>query len=365
MLKNIQALRAFAALLVVFDHMNGVIEKTDPGARTFFEVFRYFGNFGVDLFFVISGFIMMSTSWSAFGRTGVSRTFLLRRIVRIYPPYWLILLPIVVTYFVGAHQLMHSHEGKTDILASILLLPQTNDPLLIVSWTLTFEMFFYVIFAALLKAKRNLLLPILTMWFVLELCALSVWHGDANPYLAFLGTPLPIEFIFGAIIGVAFRKDSMPGALVTGIIGPILALAVWVASSTPGLTADLTKNDLARVLEFGLPAALIVYGAVGCEMRFASMAPKWMVRLGDSSYAMYLWHVPIMIVIGRLATRLHVHGLVADQLIQLTCLFVVVGISLAVFQYFEKPITSFLNRRLEMQFLPAVAAGPGIVGYDI
>lgn len=85
--KKREALRATAAMLVVFDHMNGVLAKTDPHTRTFFDAFRYFGNFGVDLFFVISGFIMVATNGDAFARAGSSKTFILRRLARFYPPY--------------------------------------------------------------------------------------------------------------------------------------------------------------------------------------------------------------------------------------------------------------------------------------
>ena len=344
MLKNVQALRAIAAMLVVFDHMNGVLANTDPHTRTFFDAFRYFGNFGVDLFFVISGFIMVATNWDAFARAGSSQTFILRRLARIYPPYWLVLLPILVAFMVAPHQFMHAHEGRADVLASILLLPQEYDPLLIVSWTLTFELFFYAIFAVLLRAKREALLPLLGVWAALQIVLALTLHGAANSYVGFLGTPLPLEFIMGAGIGYLFRLGTMPLARSLGAIGIVVSLVVWIASATPGATADLGMNGLSRVLQFGMPAALIVYGAVGWEGLVGSIAPSWGVALGDASYAIYLWHVPIGIVVGSLANRLHVHGIVADSIVHVVCLAVIIGVSLAAYNYFERPVTTYLNK---------------------
>lgn len=350
-LKNIQALRAVAALLVVFDHMNGVLANSDPGSRTIFYAFRYIGNFGVDLFFVISGFIMVATNWNAFARPNASRIFLLRRVARIYPPYWFVLLPIVAAFVIAPHELMRSHEGRSDIVSSLFLLPQKNDPLLIVSWTLTFEMFFYVIFGLFLKVSRNALLPLLGLWFGVQMVLAIVLHGSANPYLGFLSIPLPLEFIMGAGVGYLFRHGTAPLARSFGAVGTIVIVYVWIASATPGMTAELGANGFARVIQFGIPAALIVYGAIGWEGRGGIIAPSWTVALGDASFAIYLWHVPIGIVIGAVAARLHVRGLFADYLIQVGCLIITLGVSLAAYRYFERPMTAFLNKQIARRFV--------------
>ena len=274
-----------------------------------------------------------------------SATFFLRRLARIYPPYWLVLLPIAITYFFAAHSLMHAHEGRTDVVSSFLLLPQAHDPLLIVSWTLTFEMFFYAVFALMLKASRTGLLPMLGIWLVAEFTLSATFHGSSNPYGGFLATPLPIEFIIGACVGYAYRTTSMPAAPSLCVAGCVTVALVWIASFTPGLTADLSKNDIWRVLQFGVPAALIVYGAVGLEMRGGSKVYGWIVASGDASYATYLWHVPITIVLGGIATRLHIHGSVEDAVAQFASLAIVLAASLLAYRYFERPVTKMLNRQ--------------------
>lgn len=359
MLKNVQVLRAIAAMLVLFDHINGELQHSDPGATTAFAPFRYIGNAGVDLFFVISGFIMVTTSWSRFGRASSPGTFVLRRLARIFPPYWLVLVPIVVVYLTAAKHLMHAHDGRGDVVASIFLLPQAHDPLLQVSWTLTFELFFYIVFAAILAAKRSMLVPLLTVWFVFEVGARSLIGQTQNPYLAFLSTPLPIEFIVGAVVGYFYRIERLPFATTVGVGGAIAFAAVWLASAFPHATADLTKNDLARVVQFGIPAAAVVYGAVGREARYGTAAPAWAILLGNASYATYLWHVPITIVLGSVAMRLRVHGIVADSIAQVASIAIVLAVSLLAYRYFERPVTAFLNATIARRLQPSPRSIPG------
>ena len=363
MLRNVQALRAVAALLVVFDHFNGELSY-DAKASTFFHAFRYIGNFGVDIFFAISGFIMLSTTWEMFAKPGATRTFLIRRIARIYPPYWLVVAPIVGTYLFASHSMMKSHAGHSDILSSMLLLPQANTSLLIVSWTLVFEMFFYLVFAVIIGRERRWFLPSLGVWFVLQLAMSAVFVHSTNPYLGFLSQPLAIEFMLGTIVGYLYVHDRMPLAASVGTLGLAVTVAVWVASRSPGLVADLSKNDITRVLQFGIPAAMIVYGVVGLERRGTRIAPGWSVHLGDASYAIYLWHVPVTIVFGAVAWRLHVHGFIADLLVQLATLATIICVSLAVYRYFEVPVTRFFNARFarrERTNIGAAAAYPTLV----
>ena len=353
MLKNVQALRAIAAMLVILDHVSYELFKSDPGGRTLLDGFRYIGQFGVDLFFVISGFIMVTTSWNAFGRPGVSRTFVLRRLARIYPPYWIVLSPIVLAYALAAHQFLHRVEGQADIFASIALLPSSHPRLLDISWTLTYELSFYGVFAVVLTARRSLLLPLLGCWVVLQLIAMWLWHGSGNPYLSFLGTPLPLEFIMGACVGYFYRSGKMPSFAFTGVAGIVAATLVWIASALPEISMiDLSKRDIVRILQFGIPAACIIYGAVGWEVRRASFAPPWLVGLGDASYSMYLWHVPVSLVLGALFARAHVHGIVGNTFAQAITIAVILGVSVSAYRFFERPITTWLNALIGVAHAP-------------
>jgi exopolysaccharide production protein ExoZ len=342
-LKNVQVLRAIAATLVVLSHLHSETAQSDPGVRTLFSGFADVGRFGVDLFFVISGFIMIVTNWRTFGSASGSGRFFLRRLARIYPPYWIVLILISVAHVATARHLIPGRGTKTNVFASILLLPQVPlTRVLEVSWTLTFEMFFYAIFAVILLGPRRLLLPSLACWFVLELCAALAWHGSTNTYLIFCSEPFPIEFILGALIGYLYRLRMMPGALYLGAAGAIAALIMVVSGMSPWPV----NANLERMVQFGLPAAAIVYGAVAWETQRGSVAPAWAVNLGDASYATYLWHMPIVIVLGWFWVRLHVHGWVSDDVALAFSFAIVLAVSLAAYRFIERPMTASLNARI-------------------
>ena len=152
-LQGIQALRAIAALLVVFGHAAHEAEAIAArvGVPAIDPSFLYWGS-GVDIFFVISGFIMVHTSAELFGRPGAWRIFLGRRIARIVPLYWLLTsLLLIGSLFVP--QLLNVPIGDWQhILASYLFIPSLRGgseirPVMALGWTLNFEMFFYLLFA--------------------------------------------------------------------------------------------------------------------------------------------------------------------------------------------------------------------------
>ena len=359
MLKTVQVLRAMAALLVVCDHINYIFSRSDPYSRTCFFTFGFFGSIGVDVFFAISGFIMVSTSWDSFGVPGISRHFLLRRMARIYPPYWFVMIPTVLAYVFASHHIMRAHSGRADIVSSLLLLPQQNVPLLLVSWTLSFEMFFYFVFALVLNVRRTLLVPVLLIWLVLEVALALILKDSTDPYRRFLAMPFPIEFIMGAFIGRLYRLGKMPKGSAIGLAGLCAAFTLWTFGAAHGLSASATTTDFTRIILFGIPAAMILYGVVARDLYRRASIPSWLVSTGDSSYAIYLWHLPVIAVAGSLAAFAGVRGFWAESAVELTAIFVVVAVSFVEYRFFERPVTASLNVKIER--LPVLFARKAIL----
>lgn len=261
-LRSIQALRGIAASAVVIHH-------ACPAFRA--------GAAGVDLFFVISGYIIGTVM---VGRT--AREFAGARLWRIYPIYYVNLF-----LFMAIGLLAGATLEPNRLLASLTLWPvwgRWEHPYLSTGWTLSFELLFYGVATLALMVKR----PRLVAPIVLALVVANLAFG--GELLNFLGAPIVLEFVAGlALLGA--RKDARLGipAIATGFI--LLAVVPDPIHST-----DLTFAGLGvtweRVAAFGIPAVLIAYGALTLELLFARAAP--LTKLGDASYSIYLSHLLVV-----------------------------------------------------------------------
>ena len=312
--------------------------------------FSVVGNYGVDLFFVISGFIMTVTTWKLFGSRQESAKFLLRRVLRIYPAYWLLLAPLIGLYILKPGLIDSHARTPPNILDSILLLPQAT-PLLLVSWSLVFEMAFYSVFAVALCFRRDVLPIVLAVWLAGIAAAALYWGGSSGVLPQFLASPLPVEFFFG----IAAGTFVMHGLLRYAVFAAIAAMSFISGAMYLGVAggeADF-PNIWIRVLLAGVGFSLLLYSLVVFEKRYGFTLPKALDRLGDASYALYLWHLPILTALGLLLVRLHIHGIFGHVVSIAIAYASVIGCALFVFRFVERPLTKTLQRK----FLPLPSAG--------
>lgn len=275
---SLQVLRFVAALMVVYVHAAQTAVAAVGSGGIVPHRLQGIGLAGVDIFFVLSGVIIALT---APGMTW--REFAWRRVRRIVPLYLLATIPYAVLYIV------EGRFGWRQALATLLLWPATDRmtaPALPAAWTLCFEMLFYAA-AAFVLFDRRLVIPILALF--VAACTLR----SAGPLFQFLGNPLIIEFGFGVAIA---HLPRWRGAIV---FLPIGALAMLLAAGLPGTLGDTNDflagdNGFQRVLAYGLPAALIVYGTMAIKA-----TPSIWTELGDASYTLYLTHtLPITALLG-------------------------------------------------------------------
>jgi peptidoglycan/LPS O-acetylase OafA/YrhL len=218
-IQNLQALRGVAVLLVLLRHV-AVMEAKYGRHCHLLPDFVSAGTAGVDLFFVISGFIMVETSRGRHQTPGAFGDFLYRRATRIYPLYWIFSLAVLCVWVVQPSWVNSSAGSRVDLAASFLLLPQSLLPLLGQGWTLTHEIYFYLGFAfsLLLPARR---LP----------CFLGAWAAGLLvgwwlvwPHLPTTGLaairlvfhPLTAEFLLGGASALLVRATSLRAAVVSG-----------------------------------------------------------------------------------------------------------------------------------------------------
>jgi exopolysaccharide production protein ExoZ len=317
-IKNIQALRAIAANGVLISHLL-VVEQKYSHSEPLLSADARLGAFGVDLFFVISGFIMVTiatdTSW---------RKFLAGRARRILPPYWFYTTLVVFVSLVAPAIVNSSFPHPPSLWRSYLLIPDTVGPLLAVGWTLIHEMYFYLCFALMIVLIRScgFTLPFLLLtWMAAVVCLDAVLKiNDINdPVAAVVAHPLTLEFVFGATIGILIRRKiaaCAAPALMAGI-AVFMMIVLWFPGTAAGLIVD---PNWMRPILIGAPCALIVYAAVAMEIRGALNAPRWLTTLGDASYSTYLSHVLVLSALGRLFAMAPSHNAYVEAAFVVICI---------------------------------------------
>jgi peptidoglycan/LPS O-acetylase OafA/YrhL len=280
-LLNIQALRAVAALMVVCVHLQALAVMGGAPQRL-----TDAGNAGVDLFFVISGFIMVFTT----GRKPQGPlAFLGSRLRRIVPLYWSMTLAVFAVARLTPSLIQNTPSDLGRLVQSLLFIPAlrpdgTVRPVVFVGWTLNFEMAFYLLFALGLLAPRRWI-GVLVAIGVLVLAVLWGWAArPASPVLSFYTTPMVLEFGAGMMLGLAWPRLSLPERLAWPLAAAIVA-AFGLMLGAPWLWPHAD-----RLFAFGLPATVIVAAALALErMGWAARWP-WLQALGAASYAIYLSH---------------------------------------------------------------------------
>lgn len=338
MLVQLQYLRAIAALLVVYFHAILQLRVMDPSAPLGAALF---GQSGVDVFFVLSGFVMWITTH---GKPVTTLEFYGKRIRRIVPLYWAVTIAAALVAFALPQILKSTVFDLPHIAASLAFLPWVNPadpegkmimPLIVPGWTLNYEMYFYFLFGALLLFKQSLRLVLLVALLaaIVTLCLLSPVQNTAT---IFYGNLIVFEFAAGAVIGHFYLARYR--------IGTGTAVALTIVSTAALLLFDFLELPYDRLLTIGVPAIIIVFAMTSID--FAKYRELRVLRfLGDASYSIYLTH--IFVLAGcRMAYSHLPGGLFHDEyflVISMILLSCVIGGLVHLF--FELPVERYLSGR--------------------
>lgn len=332
---SIQCLRAVAATLVVIYHayisfVPSALYDTAAGAGYWMG----FGRVGVHIFFVISGYIMYLTSFGRPGRFGAGQ-FFVRRLTRIYPVYWVFVALYLIAYALLGTMPMLS--GK-DVLGVLLLAPATATLVIGPAWTLSFELYFYLIFGItmLLGAGRGTL--VLTVLFLGSVAASAV-IDPRMPLMALATNSLLLEFVMGVWVARLTTRHAF-----SNVVG-YLVLAGAVAGFAIGLMWGYDR--LPSAILWGVPSALLIAGAVIVEQRSRidrhglTQRLSW---LGDSSYALYLCHILLITLVVAALRPLDSEPPLLVLMIATTlgCIAFAALFHIVI----ERPMTRFLHRTL-------------------
>lgn len=314
-LLSLEMLRGFAATALVFYHVQLIFTRI-LAVMPFHAVFGYASR-GIDLFFVLSGFIITHVHRRDWNKPERLLPYAYKRIIRLYPAVLIMTTFAIIVYshgFGGAEK--HAKLTLGHVLASYLLLAQQSTPLVNVTWTLKYEIFFYVLFAFVVVRQR-LGLALIGIWQAATL-GLVIAGIDAKAQLAtFYFRPFCLEFGIGMAVALAAEQvlarcraggdkpDKAGRTRRFGFAAIVAGVAGFLATQVYALQYFPPENGIFDVLTFGIASGLTIFGFVVVDTLGPLRIPKPLLVLGTASYSMYLVHFS---VISMVATALYKHG---------------------------------------------------------
>jgi exopolysaccharide production protein ExoZ len=339
---GIQILRGIAATLVVFHH--SLEESLAVSPHLLPNGVIGFGASGVDIFFVISGFIIYSVTYGQESRTQQSALgFLIKRFIRIFPLYWICLFVTLALWGSGVFYRNLPVDGN--IFACSLFLLPCDKLIVYVSWTLVYELYFYYLFAITLWFRNARASILATTLIIISGTAVGqILPEGAGKH--FLTNPIALEFCFGLFISYFIHSPIFRGAWVRYLWLPgfvLIAVAAMLLENPHDRTNG--PSNAIRCLVWGVPAVLVTLSFI--KARFAgAVVNRILVPVGNASYSIYLTHPMTMIVFAFLMKH-HVIGAAHIWIILPLVVTIAVVFGLLAHYFVERPVLSWSRGQLE------------------
>ena len=314
---SIQVLRFFAAFSVMMVHL---------------PVFE-FGIWGVDIFFVISGFIMMYVTENN------EKFFLLKRIFRIVPLYWILTLGVFALAIFVPDVLNNTTANIVHLIKSLFFIPFDKNgtghfPILFLGWTLNFEVIFYFLFSlSLVFFKENRMIA--CSIFIIIFLVFNKIFSEKNFIFETYANDIFIEFIFGMMLFTIWKKYK--NKISTNLSNHFICLAILLVS-----IFILNYYNFSRSVSYGLPSLILaVYFLFFLNhLKF----PKILVSLGDASYCIYLLH-PYVIQFFYKILEINEYDIIIELVFTLIISIIVFIVSLLIYKFIEFPINGSLRKK--------------------
>ena len=347
MIKNVQALRGIASMLVMIAHLTVV----QPGAPWWLQLSaQTIGPGGVELFFVISGFVILLMLPGLQGPSSlvVSRDFALKRILRIYPVFWAAFIASIlfVDYFEKTVWFAAPWDPPPQyyLMQNAMLVAQYN-MYVPNAWSLAFEVHFYAVVTFCIFLSLRYCTYLLAVWSVVTagfIVLADRFFPDWSTTV--FASPLVINFMFGMLVAYLYGRRLFIRPWLFVALGSALVLigAALVIEFHGALT------PFQRVLSFGIGSAFILYGTVGLEMRDGRCLPGFLRVLGDISYSLYLWHLLVFAAMSEVLGSLGLSDRIPWPLNFMAFAAAALAVSFISHRYLELPSIS-LGRSLLSQ----------------
>ncbi|MCE0812434.1 acyltransferase [Buttiauxella sp. S04-F03] len=311
-INSVQALRGIAAIMVMFFHYRFLINDSHDGLGD--KLFIY-GGYGVDIFFVISGFVItLSSIDKPTGFQGAFH-FIKNRAKRLLPAYFIIL--IITLALSGGLSLFHYHNKVENLISALFFIPiyASKSPVFIdtseiygVRWTLNYEMYFYFVMACSMLFTRRWL--VMFAWFAIALIVVPVCLTQTIPlqpgvvlsqsaYFNLMTNPMVFEFLIGVTLGLAYKKIKCVNGYAKIITTLLSLLCIMFLYKSHG---GLDRENMQVGLISGLLFLIIIIN----EKFLESITPRFLVFLGEISFSLYLIHNAMNSIVNRRLDKLGV-----------------------------------------------------------
>jgi len=333
---SLQMTRSVAAILVLFYHTT-LLFRYSFNYEYAYGIFS-FGYSGVDIFFVLSGFLMYYLHHNDFGNLTNTKMFIKKRFIRIYPIYWIFLIIILCTYFVQPTLGTESSKVGLNILKSFALFPQAQENhLLGVAWTLSYEVFFYLCFGIAIAMNKKITPLLIGIWLTFFLF-FSILQPNSF-FIKFLFSPINIEFLLGIFVAfqivskksINFKLYYFGGAL-------LFSLAI--------LNIKFELIEINRVIQFGVPASMIIFGTVSKELYGNFTKNTMLIYLGDASYSIYLTHYLLLSLFSKIFSFLNFFSIIGFPISVTLIIVLTLLVGCLFHEFIEKPALKILSRLL-------------------
>lgn len=325
MIYSIQYLRGIAAALVLFEHIAIKGHQFSTNPLSFFRA----GGCGVDLFFIISGFIMCQTTQNR--KTSIKH-FMIARFFRIIPLYWL-LTTIALLVFIASPENVNRSGGDTKIIESYLLIPTSGKYLIQNGWTLSYEFLFYSIFAACLAAPHSRFLSTL---LIIAIVVTGYFFKPQDSRLIFISHPVILEFCYGIFAFKLWRarllKPQLGAPLILGGVIGIL------------ITSQTGLHDMhGRFIHYGIPTLMLLTGLLSLEGKISKSPNRGLLTLGNASYSIYLTHA-FTLAFAAIALR-RLNNFPMNYPMAFSMLLILTGIlvGVLVYKHIEMPLNNIIT----------------------
>lgn len=349
--------RGIAALLVCAYHLAYIVYEY-YGQYPLMNAFRA-GHCGVEYFFVLSGFIIYYSHAKDLGNPSRLKPFALKRIIRIYPLYLLVFVPLVLAYLAVPSLTEKGELTPLSIAADALLLPHGKRMVLGVAWTLKHELLFYALFAISIIFKPARQYAIVAWMLAILAWNLAFWTVDTGPRGPIFLSTYNLGFGIGILVArqVLRAPPRRPLALLIAGVAAFVGLMAYewaIGRAMPH--DDIPLGAKLSPILYTVAAGLVIWGGAGLDFKGLLKPARWTALVGGASYALYLIHAPASSFLVRLlrATKLPL----SPEAAFMVMMTAVIAMSVLLHLYIEKPCLAWLKARLLAKPAPAREVKP-------